>query len=159
MKKLLRLVDGVTFYVLAILMIALVSVLFLNVVFRFLLHLPLNWAEEVSLILIVWIVFTGVIVLQRNEAHLKVDFIYDLFPRPARWVMDQLGRLLILIALGVTVLSSIDLVELQSRSMTVNMGWNAAIFGTAVLVGSIGMFLFALVTMIVRVSQVLRRND
>lgn len=159
MKKILNLTDSIIYHVLAILMIALVSILFLNVISRFVFHLPINWTEEVSLVLIVWIVFIGVIVLQRDEKHLKVDFVYDLFPRTGRQIMDLIGRALVLIALAVTVLSSIDLVQLQSRSMTVNMGWNAAIFGAAVLLGSVGMFLVSILSVLRRILGVLRNRS
>ena len=68
-------------------------VLFVNVVLRYVLLAPISWAEEISIYLVIWIVFVGGSVLIRTGGHITVD----LLPR----ALPPLGQRL----LGVLVLA------------------------------------------------------
>lgn len=49
------------------------GLLFVNVVLRYVFLRPLPWAEEVTLYLMVWIVFVGGSVVMRTRGHIAVD--------------------------------------------------------------------------------------
>jgi C4-dicarboxylate transporter DctQ subunit len=49
--------------------------LFVNVVGRYVFHAPISWAEEVSLYLIVWMVFIGGSVAMRTRGHIAMDLL------------------------------------------------------------------------------------
>lgn len=49
--------------------------LFVNVVLRYVFLAPISWAEEVSLYLMVWIVFVGASVAVRTRGHIAVDLL------------------------------------------------------------------------------------
>jgi C4-dicarboxylate transporter DctQ subunit len=51
------------------------ALLFLNVVLRYVFLAPLNWAEELTLYLMVWIVFVGGAVAVRTRGHIAVDLL------------------------------------------------------------------------------------
>ena len=55
------------------------TLLFANVVLRYVFLAPISWAEELSLYLIVWIVFVGGSVAVRTRGHIAID----LLPRGA----------------------------------------------------------------------------
>ena len=65
-------------------------VLFVNVVLRYVLLAPISWAEEISIYLVIWIVFVGGSVLIRTGGHITVD----LLPRalPPRALPGTRGR-------------------------------------------------------------------
>ena len=49
--------------------------LFLQVLFRFVLNLPLAWVEEISLYSMVWLCYFGSSLAIKKRAHLKVEII------------------------------------------------------------------------------------
>lgn len=158
MKTISATADMIIKYVLVILFSAMVLIIFGNVFLRFVFLYPLHWSEELSTLLFVWIVFIGAAALQRNEKNIAVELIYSRVSPRAQTIMDLIGRALIIIALIVLVLASIDLVRVQSRAITDNLGWPASVYGTAVLVGSILMLVYSLLNGAKRVRALLRRR-
>jgi C4-dicarboxylate transporter, DctQ subunit len=51
------------------------TLLFVNVVLRYVFLAPISWAEELSLYLIVWIVFIGSSVAVRTRGHIAIDLL------------------------------------------------------------------------------------
>jgi C4-dicarboxylate transporter DctQ subunit len=51
------------------------GLLFLNVVLRYWFLAPISWAEELSLYLVVWIVFVGASVAVRTRGHIAIDLL------------------------------------------------------------------------------------
>lgn len=51
------------------------ALLFVNVALRYIFLLPLPWAEEVTIYLIVWIVFVGGSVAVRTRGHIAIDLL------------------------------------------------------------------------------------
>ncbi|MEO5882723.1 MAG: TRAP transporter small permease [Caldimonas sp.] len=49
------------------------ALLFVNVVMRYCFASPINWAEELTLYLMVWIVFVGGSVAVRTRGHIAID--------------------------------------------------------------------------------------
>ncbi|MEQ8934152.1 MAG: TRAP transporter small permease [Silicimonas sp.] len=74
--------------------IGLVAALFLQVIFRFVLQSPLDFTEELSRVLIVWLVFISAATGIARAEHFVVDFIVKLFPRqlstPIAYLVDAI---------------------------------------------------------------------
>jgi C4-dicarboxylate transporter, DctQ subunit len=51
------------------------GLLFVNVVLRYVFLAPINWAEELTLYLMVWIVFVGGAVAVRTRGHIAIDLL------------------------------------------------------------------------------------
>jgi C4-dicarboxylate transporter, DctQ subunit len=51
------------------------ALLFANVVLRYVFLAPINWAEELTLYLMVWIVFVGGSVAVRTRGHIAIDLL------------------------------------------------------------------------------------
>jgi len=51
------------------------ALLFANVVLRYVFLAPINWAEELTLYLMVWIVFIGGSVAVRTRGHIAIDLL------------------------------------------------------------------------------------
>lgn len=72
-------------------------VLFANVVLRYVFLSPISWAEELSIYLVIWIVFIGGSVLVRTGGHITVD----LLPRALGPALRRaLHALVLVLALG-----------------------------------------------------------
>lgn len=67
------LIDGV----LSVVLVSLVAITVLQVFFRYVLNHALDWPEEVARWGFVWLVFLGVAIGQREQAHISINIIVD----------------------------------------------------------------------------------
>ena len=60
---------------------------FLNVISRYVVHLPLNFVEELNVYLFVWLAFVGSALASRKGSHVVVNLIYKKFPQAPRKIL------------------------------------------------------------------------
>ena len=97
------LLDGTTLSLFLLLLILAV----MQVVFRYVLMIPLPWTEELARFTLVWVTFLGAASVTRRKLHLAVDILISkLSPGKAR-VLSIFFHLLILIFLGTALWGAI----------------------------------------------------
>ncbi len=99
----LRLIDRSVEMVLALLMAAIVTLIFIAVFFRFVVVDPITWAEEVARFCIVWVSFLGTYVAHRRGEHIAVTTVADALPPRLRALLMIALRLLLLAFMAVLV--------------------------------------------------------
>ena len=67
-------------FILGALMFAAVAINIANVIARHIFHAPIIWAEEVLVFIMIWIIFTGAILVSHKCVHLKMDLVAKTFP-------------------------------------------------------------------------------
>ena len=68
------------------------GLLFVNVVLRYWFLAPISWAEELSLYLVVWMVFVGASIATRTRGHIAIDLLaLALSPANRRWLALAVG--------------------------------------------------------------------
>src|SRR5690554_8231403 len=83
---------------------ALVVVTAIKMFMRYVAGDPLKWTEEVSLALIVWVVFLGASSVMKRNSHISIDFFVDFLPQKVRKYFDGLVIIVNLIVLGYLVI-------------------------------------------------------
>lgn len=78
LKKMGRLYDRFENVFSCITLLAGVSIIFINVVGRFLFNHPLAWADEIYLIILAWSIIIGFSIDMKEKAHIDMDVIYNL---------------------------------------------------------------------------------
>ena len=73
--------------VLVLMLGAMFAVFILQIVFRYLLNLPIGWTHEISVILWLWIVLFGAAFVTRETEEIRFDIIYGAVGPRARRVM------------------------------------------------------------------------
>lgn len=81
---------------------------------RFVLNSPIPWLQEISLCLLIWLVFLGAGVLVKRNQHIRVDIVYAKFSDTVKRVIDILLDLLVLIFSTILFYLGLDLYVLQS---------------------------------------------
>jgi TRAP-type C4-dicarboxylate transport system permease small subunit len=89
----------------------LVIIVTVNVFARYVLQIGLIWAEVVTILLFVWVVFLGSYAAYRRKAHLAITFVIDRLPHKSQKVASAIATLLVSIFLFVMVWSGFDLVK------------------------------------------------
>jgi TRAP-type C4-dicarboxylate transport system permease small subunit len=95
MKALQRITDSLA----AVPLLILIVIFNIGVVKRYWLSEPLQWTEEISGLLMIWIVMIGAIAAERDNQHLTISVVTDLLP----------GRVAATVDLVISTLSAIFL--------------------------------------------------
>ncbi|PNR94125.1 hypothetical protein HWHPT5561_06895 [Petrotoga sp. HWH.PT.55.6.1] len=66
-----------------------------QVLMRFIFNRPASWGEELSIILLIWFGYLGIIIGLRDDKHISISFLVNKFPEKVKKLVDILGRLLI----------------------------------------------------------------
>lgn len=112
-----------------------VLVVFTSVIFRYLLHDPLEWSEEVARALMVTLVFIGAAAALGRSRHVGMDYIRGILPaRSQPYFIRGCDWIIAVVACGLTWTSLLLLTE--STHQTTPTGLPQAIFVTPVLIGS-----------------------
>jgi TRAP-type C4-dicarboxylate transport system permease small subunit len=80
---------------LILMLIALLTMVFLEVVLRYL-SLPLFWTEEITRYLFIWIIMIGSIVGIEKKLHFKVELIVRAFPQHLQRAIGLFGQFAII---------------------------------------------------------------
>ena len=131
-------------YITILSMAGITILLLINVFLRYLFSRPFPWAEEISVLLIVWVVFLGAGLVQKKDGHVAISYVFDLFSAKWKTIALILGNLSICAVLVIHLLSGINLLKLQMKGTMISVNISSAFFALAVLVGIAAMLLFAI---------------
>jgi tripartite ATP-independent transporter DctM subunit len=120
-----------------------VLVVFVSVIFRYFLHSPFDWAEEVARALMVIQVFFGAATVLARSRHVGIDLFRGMLP--ARWqpALMQFGGWIIVGVSASLFASSCELL-VDAYSMTTPIGFPQWMYVYPVSIGSLFMTLFGL---------------
>ena len=71
----------------SVFLLALMTILiFLQIIFRFVLNLSLDWTEEVARYTFVWLVYMSASLGVKHSSHIRVELVEKLLPKtPSKW--------------------------------------------------------------------------
>jgi len=133
----LKFAVGLMFLVIVALTIAQVAA-------RYLFERPLTWSEEVSKLLLVWLVFLGAAAVTLDGRHLDVDVLFRAAPLWLRRGLRALNLAAAMFFLGAMVWFSIDVIEIESWASLGALGISAAWVRLPAAVGGALMIAFLL---------------
>lgn len=90
-------------WILILLLAAMSVIVFTNVVMRYTTHESLEWAEEVSRHMMIWLTFLGAGLVLRYGGHIAVENLQDALPRRGAVVMRAVVAALLLAFFGFMV--------------------------------------------------------
>ena len=133
--KVIEVAAVLTLFILVIMTIA-------AVIMRYCFHMPLQWTEEVSGLLMIWVVMFGAVVAERDNTHLSIPFLADaLTPRGQR-VLTLFVSLISIFLLIVMALSAWKLAAGTAFKTTQILKISWFWIDIAVTVGAIGIACF-----------------
>jgi TRAP-type C4-dicarboxylate transport system permease small subunit len=84
-------------------MAVMATLVFMNVVSRYIFNHSIIWAEEVSQYLMVWVAFLSAGLALRQGRHVAIEFLQDHLPSTARRMTRHLIALLLIVFTGILV--------------------------------------------------------
>ena len=113
-----------------------VLVVFFSVVWRYFLHDPLHWAEEVARALLILLVFLGSTIGLAKSQHMGVDSIRGLLPARGQALAVQACNWVVLVVAVLLAVSGADLVRETWEQIT-PLGLPQALLAAPVLAGGL----------------------
>jgi TRAP-type C4-dicarboxylate transport system permease small subunit len=114
MKAVIRGVDALVIWVervLAVALLAGISLNFVNVIGRYVFGYALNGADEIEIYILIWIAFLGAAAVTWRGLHLRMDVLVNAFPAPLRFVVWLFETAVFLAVAGFVAWQSFKYVE------------------------------------------------
>jgi TRAP-type C4-dicarboxylate transport system permease small subunit len=125
--------------ILVVILSAMAVVVFLQVLFRYLLHLPLFWTEEFARYCLVWASLLGAAVALKRGEHIAVTFFLEQFSSRIAGTLTMVARISVGIILTVMTWGGINLVVITSTQISPALRIPMAVPYMALPVGSVIM--------------------
>jgi TRAP-type C4-dicarboxylate transport system permease small subunit len=102
----------------SLLVVAMVVVVFIQVISRYVFNSPLYWSEEVARILFIWIAFLGAFLGLKSKAHVSVSSFVSLFAPRVQTVVFAVGSFLIFFYLLYLIQVGMGVAKVTSGTVT-----------------------------------------
>lgn len=147
MKRVDR-IEGLLVYLNRWLVIALMAVMatlvFANVVSRYVFNYSIIWVEELTRYMMVWVGFIGSGLVLRYGAHIAVDVFQDLLPRRAAQALRAVVVVILAAAFAIMAWLGVQYVGFAWDQETPVLNWNIGIVYLAIPIGSALMLMHLL---------------
>jgi len=123
-----RLADAVLALMMAVMFIAFI----LQVVFRYVINLPLAWTDEVCNLVWLWGIFWGASLVMRNSDDIRFDLIYTLLKPQVRRVLTIIASTALVVILALSLPASWSYISFmkveRSASLGIPMNWVFSVY-------------------------------
>ena len=92
--------DAATRVAVILLLAAMVVIISLEVIFRYVLKLPLVWSEQLASYTMIWLAFLSAAIALREHAHIGMTLLVNRLPDKGKKAVEIVSHLLILIFLA-----------------------------------------------------------
>lgn len=126
-KKLINFLDQVENIVLVGMFVAMVLVIFFQVIMRYVFHNSSSWSEELGKFIFVWISWLGILIGQKKNEHIKITLVVDRLPQRGKHFLNLLSDLIVVGICFVTAYYGFFLVKTHASTryagIKISMSW------------------------------------
>lgn len=94
MRRIYQIYNQIERAILGLILIVLIVMGFVSVICRFVLRIPLAWAEEFMLFCMVWVAYLGASAAANERKHVRVGLFVGFLPKPAQKVVSLIADIL-----------------------------------------------------------------
>lgn len=116
----------------------------IQVIFRYILHQPIFWSEEIPRFILIWLTFLGSALAMKNQSHLSTSLFTNRLAKQKRMWVQFFANLLSLWFLLIVVWGGIIIVILTMPNRTTALQMPAGLVYLAAPVGGILMIIYLL---------------
>jgi TRAP-type C4-dicarboxylate transport system permease small subunit len=152
-------------FLVVVLSIALVVIVFANVISRYFLNFALAWSDEAARFLFIWVSFLGAVLANAKNEHMKLDILVQKVPEKVGKVILLISNIIILIILGVLFKGGIT-IAVQNYSwltpaleISYGLVYSIAPFCILILVIQTLVKIYSITKSLLRFSQKSKRGE
>lgn len=117
---------------------------FIQIIFRYLLHQPIYWSEEFPRFILIWLTFLGSAIAMKNRSHLSISLLTNRLSVKKRISVQFFANLLSLLFISILVWGGIIITILTMPNRTAALQMPTGLVYLAVPVGGIIMIIYLL---------------
>ena len=119
----LRLLDRAVETVATAAFIVMFAAALAQVLFRYVLHLPVPWTEELARVLFTWAMLLGIALAIRTGEHIRVEALADRLPPRGRILLELAFQLLIVLFLLMLARGTLRMMDVTWNNYLIALGW------------------------------------
>ncbi len=138
LKKIYKAFESFEEWAIVFTLISMTTIAFVNVISRKFLELSLSFTEELTVNLLVWVVFLGGSVAAKRGAHLGLTMLTDMFPTKFRKIVELIVMAIEVVFFAAMCYYSFFTISGQMRlgMTTPSLGWPQWVMSISLPVGS-----------------------
>jgi TRAP-type C4-dicarboxylate transport system permease small subunit len=161
--KIIRIIYGLIKIIEQNLVVVLLAIMVGNVAvgvfFRYVLNNSLPWTEELARYLMVWFAFIGMAIAFREEEHVNVSFVVNLFPISIRNFIKVVSYLLILFFLITLFFQSLNVLRVVRIQTSPSLGMPMIYPYLSVTFGSLLMVIEVISLLCANTSTIFKKSN
>ena len=139
---------------LGLIMLFMITMGFMQVIYRFVLQIPVAWLEDLMMFAMVWVAYLGASTAANERKHIMISTFVDMLPTGSQKAMTIFSQVLWLISLWFLVYLGSHITGRHISRETVTIGGRFPIWISSIII-PIGAFLVS-IRVIVLIFQTLR---
>ncbi len=148
--KILRVIRRINEAIIVVLFAVMATVVFIQVIARYIFNAPPSWSEEIARYLQVWLVMLASAICMQRGQHITITYITDLLPAYLERALGVLMNLVVIVYLLIVVRYSGELMKAASLQRTPATNLPMLAVYLSVLVGTILILIESVVTLVRR---------
>lgn len=96
LNKIMNKLNILLKWISSIFLIIMLAITFVQVVMRYVFSKPFMWAEEVTLVILIWFGYLAISMVVQEDDHMSIEFLYNMFGKKAKLVFDVIKHLLMI---------------------------------------------------------------
>lgn len=145
MNRISKFVDKLINLILGVSLIAIVILVFCNVVLRYIFDSGLIWGPELSRYIFIWMTFVGAIAALKHNEHLAVNMVIKRLPERIKKIVIILGNLIMLGVLYIVITGSWKMTVINKASSSPATGLPLSVIYVSGIVLGVSMVIIILI--------------
>ncbi|HZK09992.1 MAG TPA: TRAP transporter small permease [Clostridia bacterium] len=112
-NKIVKTLNKIEDTALVAMFVAMVAVIFFQVVMRYVFNNSSAWSEELGKFLFVWLSWIGISIGHRKREHITITIVVDRLSKKAQLVLEAISELVLITICGITLFYGVKMIGIQ----------------------------------------------
>ena len=157
-KNILKTLDRIEETALVAMFVAMVGIIFFQVIMRYVFNNSLSWSEELGKFLFVWISWLGISIGHKRKEHIRITLLVDKLPHKLKMICEAASELILIVICGITMYYGVIMLGIQKNvpyaGIKISTSW-----GYLSLVLGCGIFIIRAVVFFIQALQSINKKD
>jgi len=152
-RDFLKIGENLLNYVTMSAIVAMVLLVFINVLLRYVFKFAITWSEELAVNLFVWVIFMGGILAMANNMHIAVDVFVKMAPKKVQKILSLIANGLVLVALYILIDGGFRVTQVVHKTISSATGLPFSYITVSMVISGVIMALMVLYQMYLTVRS------
>ena len=129
-----------------LLLVAIVCVMFLEVVFRYFFRHPFLWTDESTRLALIWMTFIGIVIGVKRGSHITIDFLLKMFPITLQVVLGIAIKVVFMGFCVLMIVNGFQLTRLKWDIPSPALEWSWGLFYLPLVVSGVLVIFWSVVS-------------